>query len=235
MKNRIWELDAARGLAVLGMLAIHFLFDLTEISGVLSWDEPGWYLLIKNHGGFLFLAISGICATLGTRNFRRGVQVLSCGMLCTAVTYALYRIGAANASIVIYFGVLHCLGVCMMLWSVLQKLGKPALLTCALVLIVWGLAISPYAFETPWWLIPVGFCPEWFSSSDYFPLLPNLGLFLLGAYMGRVLYADKKTRFPGTHGAVSAFLCAVGRKSLLIYLLHQPALIGISMGIRALL
>ena len=55
MKNRIWELDAARGLALLGMLIIHFLYDLVELWEVFSWREPSWYLFIKNNCKFMFI------------------------------------------------------------------------------------------------------------------------------------------------------------------------------------
>ena len=47
MKKRIWELDAARGLALLGMLVIHFLYDLVDLWQVFSWQEPGWYCFIN--------------------------------------------------------------------------------------------------------------------------------------------------------------------------------------------
>ena len=127
MKKRIWELDAARGLALLGMLIVHFIYDLTGLTGLISWQEPGWFLLIKNHCGFVFLVISGVCVTLGRHSVRRGCQVLACGLLCSAVTAGMYRLGLADESIIIYFGVLHCLGVCMLLWGVLRRLRGPRL------------------------------------------------------------------------------------------------------------
>ena len=128
MKQRIWELDAARGLAVLGMVIVHFLFDLSELTGILRWREPVWFLLVKNHCGGIFLVISGISVTLGSHNIRRGIQVLLCGGLVTGVTYGMYALGLANGSIVIYFGVLQCLGVCMLLWSLLRRLPNRGLL-----------------------------------------------------------------------------------------------------------
>ena len=76
MKQRVWELDAARGLALLGMLLIHFVYDLVDLFGVFSWQEPGWYLFVKNNCGFVFLVISGISATLGSRHLRRAVSLL---------------------------------------------------------------------------------------------------------------------------------------------------------------
>lgn len=225
MKKRIWELDAARGLALVGMLAVHFIYDLTELTGLISWQAPAWYLFLKNQCGFVFLVISGISATLGSRCLRRGAQVLACGLLCSAVTCGMYLLGLADRGILIYFGVLHCLGVCMLLWSALRRLSSSALTALGLLLVAVGLVIGRYAFSTPWWLIPLGFCPEWFLSSDYFPLLPNLGFFLLGAALGRRLYATRESRFPGAERFFRP-LCALGRVSLWVYLLHQPILAG---------
>lgn len=234
MKRRIWELDAARGLALIGMIAVHLLYDLTELTGVLRWQEPEWFLFLKNHGGALFLLISGISATLGSRSTRRGCQVLACGGLVSAVTYGMYALGFADESIIIYFGVLHCLGVCMLLWGGLKRLNGYFLAWLGLALAIAGLVIARCTFSAPWWLIPLGFCPADFQSSDYFPLLPNLGFFLLGAALGRRVYAARESRFPGGERFFRS-LCALGRNSLWVYLLHQPILAGLAMGIRALM
>ena len=234
MKNRIWELDAARGLALLGMLIIHFLYDLVELWEVFSWREPSWYLFIKNNCGFIFLVISGVSATLGSRTLRRGLQVFACGMVCTAVTAGMYLLGVADEGIIIYFGALHCLGVCMVLWHWLRRLPGWSVTLLGLVLTIAGLILGRLYLDVHWALIPLGFCPAWFYSSDYFPLLPNLGFFLLGAALGRVLYRQKQTRFPGVSPQLPPIrlLTALGRHSLLVYLLHQPVLAGISMGIK---
>lgn len=229
MKNRIWELDAARGLGLIGMIVIHLLFDLTSLTGVLSWQEPGWFLFLKNNGGALFLVISGISATLGHHPLKRGAQVLACGVLCTAVTYGMYRLGLATRGIVIYFGVLQCLGVCMLLWCPVQRWRPEVLLALGLVLAAAGLYLSGRTVDAPFWLIPFGFCPEWFVSSDYFPLLPNFGWFLVGAWIGKRVYGDKKTKFPQVNETVFRPLCVLGRHSLPVYLLHQPVLGGLAM------
>ena len=234
MKKRIWELDAARGLALIGMLVVHFLYDLTDLTGVLTWQEPGWFLFVKNRCGAVFLVISGISATLGSHSLRRGCQVLACGLLCTAVTYGMYALGFAGQSIIIYFGVLHCLGICMVLWHWLGRLNSRLLLGLGIVLALAGLYVETLYFDVSGWLIPLGLCPEWFESSDYFPLLPNLGFFLMGAWIGQQVYKDKQTRFPGVNEKYYRPLCALGRSSLWVYLLHQPVLAGIAMLIAAL-
>lgn len=234
MKKRIWELDAARGLALLGMLIVHLIYDLVELVGVFSWQEPAWFLFVKNNCGFIFLVISGVSASLGSRSLRRGIQVFLCGLLCTAVTGVMYLLGWADRSIVIYFGVLHCLGVCMVLWHWLRRL--PSWLTAGLGLLLTaaGLVLGQLYLDVHWSLIPLGLCPVWFHSSDYFPLLPNLGFFLLGAELGRMLYREKKTRLPQINADCPPIrlLRTMGSHSLWIYLFHQPVLAGICLVIK---
>lgn len=230
MKKRIWELDAARGAALLAMVAVHLIYDLNDLTGLVQIGEPEWFRLLKNHGGAVFLLISGICATLGSRSVRRGAQVFACGVVCTAATAGVYLLGLSDETIIIWFGALHCLGVCMMLWGRMEKWSDGLLALLGAGMAALGLAIAPRGFRVPWWMIPTGFCPEWFQSPDFFPLLPNLGYFLLGAVLGRRVYGRKETRFPGVEESAPLIrgLCALGRHSLPIYLLHQPILLAIT-------
>lgn len=237
MKKRIWELDAARGLALIGMIGIHLIYDLVDLFGVINWHQPQWYLLFKNNYGALFLLISGISVTLGSRCVKRGVQVFCCGFLVTAVTLGMYLLGVADRSIIIYYGVLQCLGTCMVLWPLFRKAPNWLLLGLGLTFFAVGLYLRPRAYDVPWLLIPVGFAPWWFASSDYFPLLPNLGYFLLGAVFGRTVYRQKVTRFPNAkvRGGVLHVLCMMGEKSLWIYLIHQPVLAVLALALQYLL
>ena len=226
MKKRIWELDFARGAALLGMMIIHLIYDLVDLFGVLNWQLPQWYLVFKNNFGAVFLVISGISVTLGSHCVRRGLTVFGCGFLCTGATLILYLTGMADRSILIYFGVLHCLGVCMLLWPLFRQLPNWMLVPTGLAFAAAGLVLRRYSPDVPAVLIPLGFAPGWFSSSDYFPLLPNLGYFLLGAAAGRRLYREPVTSFPRVEegNMPIRLFCAMGRHSLPIYLLHQPIL-----------
>ena len=79
------------------------------------------------------------------------------------------------------------------------------------------------------WLFPLGLKYRGFTSSDYFPLLPHLGFFLLGSVLGRTLYKKKESLLPGVSpkNILVRSLSFCGRHSLWIYLLHQPVLYGI--------
>ena len=229
MKKRIWELDALRGICVIGMVAVHLVYDLAVMYQVVDWNLPQWFHLLQQWGGVLFLLISGISATLGSRSFRRGVVVFGCGMLITAVTVGMYLVKMANEAIIIYFGVLHCLGVCMMLWPIFKKLPWRIYPLLGGVMIVVGLYFSMLPGIDSVWLMPLGLPWKNFATADYFPLLPNLGFFLLGAFLGTTLYKSKTSLFPGVTGKnpVLRFLKGCGKHSLWIYLLHQPVLTGL--------
>ena len=234
MKNRVWELDALRGICILGMVLVHFVYDLTELYKVITWEYPHWFSFVMDWGGILFFLISGICATLGRHSVRRGLIVVACGFICTAVTYGMYRFGFAEKSLIIYFGALHCLGTCMILWWLCKRLPPWVIALLAAAMIAVGFYLRPLYFDCSMWLMPFGFTPKGFATSDYFPLLPYFGFFLAGAVLGHVLYRKKESLIPGGNTLPLRILRFCGRHSLWVYLLHQPVLSALSMGISML-
>ena len=227
MKTRIWELDAFRGLCVLGMIAVHFVYDIVYLYGLVQWHLPEAFLFVQKWGGVLFLLLSGICITLGSRSARRGLIVLAAGLLVSAVTIVMHRYFAFHESVIIRFGVLHCLGICMLLWPLFRKLPWWGLVAVGIPMVILGLWVSGIRIDISW-LYPLGLRVEGFQSADYFPLLPNLGFFLLGAAIGRTAYRKKASLLPDLSGnPIVRFFTFCGRQSLPIYLLHQPILSGI--------
>ena len=237
MKNRIWELDAFRGLFIIGMVVVHLIYDLQSFAGLPILQESVIYEFVARWGGVLFFLISGICVTLGSHPVRRGLIVLGCGIVVSAVTIGLYLVNFADVSIIIYFGVLHCLGSCMLLWPLLKKCHWLVPAVLAAVIIPVGFWLDTQNFSTGLWLVPFGFVPKEFSSSDYFPLLPNLGFFLMGVVMGKTLYKNKTTLFPkiSTQNWLVKSLIWIGKWSLPVYMLHQPVLAGIAVILGVLL
>ena len=229
MKKRIWELDALRGLAIIGMVAAHLIYDLTELFRVWEMKDPRLFYFVQDWGGVVFFVLSGICVTIGSAPVKRGLVVFGCGLLISAVTAGMYLLQLADRGIIIYFGVLHCLGLCMALWPVFRKCPTWLLAALGAAMAAGGLFLMDQVRVGTWWLVPLGIQSHGFSSSDYFPLLPNLGYFLLGAVLGRTLYRKKESLLPRVNAQVPVlrFLCWCGRSSLWIYLLHQPVLAGI--------
>ena len=226
-KPRIWELDALRGVCILCVIVVHFLFDLSFFGG-LDLTLPAWYVFIQEYGGAIFVVLSGVCVTLGSKSVRRGLIVFACGMLITAVTYGMYRLGMSGADVVVKFGVLHLLGVCMLVYSAFKKLPPAVLALLGLAIAITGYAIRGVVVPQHW-LFPLGLTYEGFTSSDYFPLFPQLGYFLIGAAIGKTAYREKRTLLPGAFQktGIARFFCWCGRQSLFIYLLHQPVVYGL--------
>lgn len=227
MKKRIWELDALRGLCIIGVVLVHTVYDLVEMFGILQWEYPQWFSFIKEWGGVIFLILSGICVTLGSHPVRRGLIVFAGGMLCTLATALMVRYGF-DRSTMIYFGVLHCLGACMLLWPMYKAMPWWALAFHGAVVIGGGFLIENM-IASERWLLALGFYVPGYPSSDYFPLLPYLGFFLIGGALGRLLYKKRQSLIPCFDSSTLLFrpLCFCGRHSLWIYLLHQPVIAGI--------
>ena len=62
-RERIWELDALRGVCILCVIAVHLIYDLGFFIG-LDLHLPAWYVFIQQYGGVIFVILSGCCATV---------------------------------------------------------------------------------------------------------------------------------------------------------------------------
>ena len=226
-QKRIWELDALRGVCILFVIVIHILFDLVYFLN-LPISFPPVYTFIQNNGGIIFIVLSGICVTLGSKSLRRGVIVFGCGLLITLVTYFMSVLHLAGREIVVWFGILHLLGACMILYPLFRSWPIAVKAAVGAALIVAGYCFLQIFVKTPY-LFVLGLRTEGFTSGDYFPILPYLGWFLLGTVLGGTLYKDRKSKLPqvNSHNPALRFFQFCGRQSLWIYLLHQPLVYGI--------
>ena len=83
-----------------------------------------------------------------------------------------------------------------------------------------SLELPPVLYSTSF-LFPLGFPDSNFFSSDYFPLLPYLFLFLAGMFLARLPLPQA---FYQQH---SRSLSLLGKNSLWVYLLHQPVIYAV--------
>ncbi|WP_418725513.1 heparan-alpha-glucosaminide N-acetyltransferase domain-containing protein [Dysosmobacter sp.] len=243
-KTRYALPDTLRGLTLLSMIAYHGCWDMVYILGA---DWP-WY---QSSGAYLwqqsicwtFILLSGFSFSLGRRHWRRGWLVFGCGAVVTAVTLVVMP-GQE-----IWFGVLTLLGSCMLLGALLERpLGRvPAgaglVLSAALFVLTRSvnrgylgfeglrLAALPGALYRNMATAYLGFPFPGFRSTDYFSLVPWLFLFLTGYFLFR-LTGQRLAAAPDLGRC--APLEALGRRSLLVYMLHQPVLYGLTMVLRLL-
>lgn len=224
MKKRIWELDALRGLCICGMVIVHFFYDLIAFGGM-EITFPQWAYFVKQYGHVLFVLISGICVTLGRKTVTRGVYVLGAALLISYATlFAENFLQMQNLRI--WFGILHLLGCCMVMYPLFKRLPHWALALIGIVFIAFGFWLEGVRVDVDF-LFPLGLrSGRVFTGSDFFPLFPGLGWFLSGAAIGKSAYRKKHSLLPDWSKGFG-FFSFCGRHSLEIYLIHQPVLAGL--------
>lgn len=219
--TRVWEIDFLRGLAIFLMVIFHIVYDLNEFAGFeIRYYEAPWYFVGKI-AAILFLLIAGASTRFYKNLLSKGAKILAFAMVVTVATYFL------DPDYFVLFGILHCIAFCLFIGDAIYSLPRVPnhlLATLAIIIILIGIVFDGLTV-TPGWLFPLGLMSAGFASSDYYPLFPWLGVFLLGMCLGRILYKEKISLFPGP--ARGKFLRFLGRHSLFIYLIHQPVLLGI--------
>ncbi len=204
------------------MIVWHFLFDLAS-AGIVpdSLMQSGVMELARYAVAGSFVAISGVCARLSKRPLRRGLVVLGAALLVSAATYLF---GAP-----VYWGILHLLGACMLLYAAVRKRWEalPATAACGAALLVFVLTFMlpvRVRVSVPF-LFPLGLRTATFASADYYPLLPWGALFFAAAAAAeRLDDIPPEMRYAGAPRA----LAWLSRRSLLIYLVHQPMLLALT-------
>ena len=230
--GRLDVIDAARGAAVGLMVIYHLCWDLSYF-GFVQFDllTNPWWLAFRTLILGSFLAIAGFVQVLAHGEGVRPVPFLRrLGLLvasAAAITLASWLVFPDSY---IFFGVLHCLALASVLTLGIQRLPVPLILAAAGFCIVAPALFAQPLFDRPW-LYWLGLVTEVPVSNDYVPILPWFGVTLLGVAAGRVVAVDLDNRLPAVTWRSSRpaekTLCWSGRHSLLVYLVHQPVLLGL--------
>lgn len=221
--KRIELIDLWRTVAIVCMVAYHFLFDLA-LFGAMTWEQF-FSPALNAFQMFIccsFILVSGVSARFSRNNLKRGAIVLACAVIVGAVSYFMGQ--------TIRFGILHFLGCAMIIYGLfgkhIEKLPERLMPVLCLLLFFAAYFWVPSVTVKVQFLYPFGFRYSGFSSADYFPLLPWLFLFLLGTWLGGVVKNHSQAKLLNVK--VPAALTFPGRHSLIIYMLHQPVLYGIT-------
>ena len=224
--GRFDRLDALRGAAIVWMAAFHFCFDLAHFRVIREdfYRDPFWTtqrtVIVTL---FLLCAGAGQAAALAAgqgwpRFWRRWAQVAGCALLVSAGSWIMFPRSWIS------FGVLH--GIALML--IVARLAAPLrlwLIPVGAIAIALPRFVSDPFFDTRltnW----IGLVTRKPVTEDYVPMLPWLGVMLIGLAIGQWLIEHRRTLLDGTLPRVLAPLATLGRWSLSVYMLHQPVLIG---------
>lgn len=218
--RRISDVDYLRFTAIMLMIIFHFSYDLNSFMNIKVNYTALPLNFIGKLSAFLFIFVSGVSCSMSRRPCKKGLQVLSLGMGITAVTFVFFR------DEYIRFGILHLLGISMILGCAVRKLNPFIIAVAAAIIWPLGAYLNSLTVKT-FMLLPFGLMYDGFITMDYYPLLPYFSLFLFGIVMYK-LWFKKGVSFTREAG----FIKAVSSKSLWIYIIHQPVIVGIMYAVK---
>ena len=226
------------------MVTYHVVYDI-DLLGAPFGPDPftGPWGALPEATASLFLLVVGVSLGISDARSRergtpraarwrhhatRGVRVLAAAMLVTVATYAVLP------DQYVRFGILHSIAAATLLAVPLLRLGAWNLLTGAAILAV-GIAIRDIRSDIPGAFV-VGAPPDEFTTVDYWPVFPWMGVVLIGVALASIVYPNGR-RAPwalrmeeigsGRWSEIVRVFAAPGRRSLVVYLVHQPILIVI--------
>ena len=227
---RIASLDVARALALIAMAIFHTGWDLAYL-GLAQIDPAGdvvWVIFARVVASS-FLFIAGMSLALATRQgfnhqaFLRRLAVIA--LAAGGVSLGTWWFIADNF---VVFGILHHLAVASVL--LLPFLFVPlwgAVAAAAIALVLPTLIVLPGSGYGVGYVL--GFTSAIPDSVDYVALFPWLAADLAGLTAGRALWRyapnGQWALWPGDT-IPFRWLALAGRHSLVIYLVHQPIILG---------
>lgn len=231
MMKRIWEVDAARALALTLMLVQH----VPTVWNVVFEGVPTTSLLfvyVGKVGALLFLALVGLSGWLSYLAkiqhhtfdevnrlfFKRGLFLLCVGFIISIISFFVVPYAP------ILFGVLSLIGLAVILLPYFIKYPVLSWITMVTSPFIGHQvsSIHPATFN----FIVVGSYPSTFRSLDYWPVFPWIGIVLIGVELGRRVYKTGRSKVPVTYFSIASASGVqwIGRHTLLLYVIHVPIL-----------
>jgi uncharacterized membrane protein len=229
-RPRLALIDALRGFAVAQMIAYHFIYDLNHFGWLqlrMLSDQPwtGWRTAIVTQ----FLLLVGVSLVLRTsfkpsaRDFwRRWAQIAGAALLVSLGSALVF------GPRFIWFGILHFVAAALVLARPLIRIGAWNV-ALGVAVVVLGVFFAHPAFnDAPASLI--GLVTEKPKTEDYVPLVPWMGVVLIGAGLASLWQRHGWTVTPALarwNEAPPRLLLWLGTWALTVYLLHQPVLMSV--------
>ena len=225
-----WDaIDALRGSAVMAMIAYHFAFDLVHF-GWLRADPYNDLRWIGSRTAILssFLLVAGMSLALAEANhesathfWKRIAKVGGAALLVSIGSWLVF------GERYIWFGVLHAIAVISVLSRPLLALRRWLIVLGALLVAI-GATVQLPMFDRSL-LRWIGLATMKPRTEDYVPILPWIGVLLVGAGSMFALLPRPRATTRVRQWKMPAVLSPVGwlgRHSLMVYLVHQPLIFG---------
>ncbi|WP_295884949.1 heparan-alpha-glucosaminide N-acetyltransferase domain-containing protein [uncultured Anaerococcus sp.] len=221
--KRNHNLDKWRGFTIISMVLFHLIYNINYFWQIDWYDGTIFNKIWQLSIACSFFIISGITSNFLTpeRNIKRGIKTSLIGFAITVITYI------AAPSQFILWGVLNGLGASIIITGLIQYFTDISLKWAIVFLLLFvisykvprGILYENQVFKNFYDLnfFYLGFPSNDFHSTDYFPIIPWVFIYIFGFYWGKSL---KNKNFYGKYGRDS-MLAKIGRYAMPIYLAHQ--------------
>lgn len=241
-QNRLDMIDTLRGLAILSMIGFHACWILNFFGIGISTEmlQSMSFIVWERSICCTFIFVSGFAFNLGRHQLKNGLMILGISIGITILTVVFLY----DARII--FGVLTLIGTSYLLTIGLNRvIGKSIagsravaivgfIIAMLLVIGFWNInrgylgiegiykIMLPRTLYKGYLMTFLGFQAPGFYSSDYFSILPWYFLYCAGYFFWHIVNGTSFERNILTKGI--PYICAMGRKSLIIYLIHPVIL-----------
>lgn len=190
-----------------------------------------------------FFGLCGISSSFSRSNLKRGLQLMVVALVISLVTYFF-----DGGSKFIHYGTITFLATCVLVWTLfytllsfdkkVQKYGMPivSFMLFIVITVIFHVYMNDPLDGLPselGWLFRshtadgVRRASAFYSPGEHMSFFPWASFFFFGAAVGPVLYRKKKSLLPKLDRAWNKPLTFFGRHTLIIYVIHQIAIIGI--------
>lgn len=256
-RQRIWEVDFLRGLMILFVVWDHFMWNVRYAfssnynTALFQWL---YTLSIRYYGGSLravthdvfvtmFVLTSGISCSFSRSNGKRAIKMCCFAVLFSVITYVSSLI-FNDPSLTFYFNVIHVVALSVLLytgiewiWSKLTKNWQKNIFGVLFFAVTMTALVVGHCAKdmNVNWIDLIFGSSEWRtailakfkSGGDYLSFLLDFGWFLVGAFLGKVIYREKKTVFPSVNPKYVVPFTFCGKYSIWIYFASEVVMWGL--------
>ncbi len=226
---RLEKIDILRGIAIILMAIFHLNYSLLHIynNNILNFSKIFWFYEGRI-SALLFIFVWWLSFYLSEKKYKDAIIkkylkfsffLMLIAWWISILTYFLFP------NQYIRFWIIHFFSLSFPLLLLFKRL-RYLNIAFWIIFIIYGFYMIPVIENQYFYFL--GFTYPWFVSADFYPIFPYFGVLLLGYSSGLLLDMSQKLnilKLQTKKNILTRFFIYLWRRSLIIYLIHQPIII----------